>query len=113
MAIIKVENGVVKKVFSSCFIISEDIHVPGFGNFEKSYTVWSKEPTTIGSIVTVTGKLSMKSKVYEGKNMIDVSINDCDIEFVKDVVEKTILERQIATDFKPITEEKPIAEEKL
>lgn len=76
MAIIEV-TGIVKKVYSSSFSVGEKVQIPGY-DFEKIYTVWTKNSPTIGSTVFVRGKLSMKSKTYgeSGQSYIDVSINE-------------------------------------
>lgn len=92
MAIIQINNAVVKKVYSSSFVVGEVIKVPGYGEFEKTYTVWSKNSFPVGSIVDVSGRLSMKAKVYEGKTLIDISINDPEIKAITIAEEKTEVE---------------------
>lgn len=78
MAIVEIK-GVVKKVYASSFTVAEKVQIPGY-EFEKLYNVWSKEGPAIGSLVSVSGKLSMKIKTYgegtEQKSFIDVSINE-------------------------------------
>ncbi len=76
MAVVEIK-GIVKKVHASSFTVAEKVQLPGY-DFEKIYTIWSKEKYNVGDEVFVRGKLSMKSKTYgdEGKSYIDVSIND-------------------------------------
>lgn len=85
MAIVEIK-GVVKKVYASSFTVAEKVQIPGY-EFEKLYNVWSKDGPTVGSIVSVTGKLSMKIKTYgegtEQKSFIDVSINEPTINIQK------------------------------
>lgn len=83
MAIVEIK-GIVKKIYSSCFTVSEKVQLPGY-DFEKSYTVWSKEKYNVGDEIFVRGKLSMKLKTYgdEGKSFIDISINDAIIHPIK------------------------------
>lgn len=79
MAIIEV-SGIVKKKYSSFFVISERVTLPGY-DFEKNYNVWSDEDIQIGSSVFVRGTLSTKIKKYTDEKQaqkvyVESSIND-------------------------------------
>jgi hypothetical protein len=80
MAILEI-RGVVKKVNASCFVVAEKVQIPGY-EFEKSYTVWSKDAPPEGTLVVVKGKMTMKIKTYELKTFSDISINDPTIEII-------------------------------
>lgn len=63
------------------FEVAETITLQDGRSFPKKYTIWAKgEPPAIGSIVAVSGDVTIKSREYAApsgmKTAIDVNFND-------------------------------------
>ncbi len=62
------------------FAAEETITLPDGRSFPKTYTVWAEECPPIGSIVSVTGEVTIKQREYAApsgmKTAIDINFNN-------------------------------------
>lgn len=78
----KLESGqVVRHVGTrGAFAVEETITLPDGRSFPKTYTVWAEIAPPIGSIVQVTGELTVKTREYAApsgmKTAIDINFNN-------------------------------------
>lgn len=78
----KIESGTVTRRVGDrgAFALEETINLPDGRSFPKSYTVWASECPPIGSIVQVTGEVTIKQREYAApsgmKTAIDVNFNN-------------------------------------
>ncbi len=78
----KLESGTVTRAVGTrgAFAVEETITLPDGRSFPKSYTVWAEECPPIGSIVSVTGEITIKQREYAApsgmKTAIDVNFNN-------------------------------------
>lgn len=78
----KLESGqVVRHVGTrGAFAVEETITLPDGRSFPKTYTVWAEIAPPIGSIVQVTGELTIKTREYPApsgmKTAIDINFNN-------------------------------------
>lgn len=78
----KIESGVVTMSVGDrgAFAVEETIYLPDGRSFPKSYTVWASEAPAKGTIVQVTGEVTIKLREYAApsgmKTAIDVNFNN-------------------------------------
>ena len=68
------------------FAAAEWVNLPDGRSFSKSYTIWADEAPAIGSIVTVTGEVTIKQREYAApsgmKTAIDVNFNNPNVTVI-------------------------------
>jgi hypothetical protein len=80
MAFISVKGGTVISVNSKGFTLVES-YTKQTGDVVNNYfKVWSSEPVLEGSVVNVSGVHSARISEYEGKQRLEVHINNARIE---------------------------------
>lgn len=85
MALLKIESGEVTRHVGTrgAFAVAEMVNLPDGRSFPKTYTVWAEEAPEIGTIVSVIGVMSAKTREYETANgtktAVDISINEPNI----------------------------------
>lgn len=85
MALLKIESGEVTRHVGTrgAFAVAEMVNLPDGRSFPKTYTVWAEEAPEIGTIVSVIGVMSAKTREYESasgpKTAVDISINEPNI----------------------------------
>lgn len=78
----KVESAEVIRTVGDrgAFAIQETINLPDGRSFPKTYTVWASEAPPIGTIVQVTGEVTIKQREYAApsgmKTAIDINFNN-------------------------------------
>ena len=78
----KIESGAVTRRVGDrgAFAVEETIYLPDGRSFPKSYTVWASEAPEVGTIVQVTGEVTIKLREYAAprgmKTAIDVNFNN-------------------------------------
>lgn len=99
MALLKVESGTVTRHVGSrgAFVVEEQVTLPDGRSFPKSFTVWNEgEAPAIGSIVSVIGKFSSKTREYPApsgmKTAVDISINEPEVTTLHAVAQPTVEE---------------------
>ena len=81
MATIKVENGKVARIIDGYgFVVVSEFKTRDGNTGSEYYTVWSGHPVNVGDTVSVVGRLSTKLDEYNGKQRVQVSINDAKVE---------------------------------
>lgn len=97
MALLKIESGTVTRHVGSrgAFVIEEQVILPDGRSFPKSFTVWNEtgEAPAVGSIVSVIGKFSSKTREYPApsgmKTAVDISINEPEVTTLHAVAQPT------------------------
>lgn len=88
MALLKIESGEVTRHVGNrgAFAVAEMVNLPDGRSFPKTYTVWAEQAPEIGSIVSVIGVMSAKTRAYDSptgpKTAVDISINDPEVSIV-------------------------------
>ena len=87
MAIVKLESvEVIRHVGSNgAFAVAENVELPDGRSFPKNWTIWytGNETVTVGSLVTVVGQFSAKTRTYPApsgmKTAVDLNVNDPEV----------------------------------
>ena len=85
MALLKIESGEVTRHVGTrgAFAVAEMVNLPDGRSFPKTYTVWAEQAPEVGTIVSVIGLMSAKTREYAApsgmKTAVDISINDPEV----------------------------------
>lgn len=105
----KLESAVVTRPVGDrgAFAVEETITLPDGRSFPKSYTIWASEAPPKGTIVQVTGEVTIKQREYAAptgmKTAIDINFNNPNVLIMGSPVE-TVPEAAPAP-FVPVSEE--------
>lgn len=78
----KIETAVVSRHVGDrgAFAAEETINLPDGRSFPKTYTIWASEAPPIGTIIQVTGEVTIKQREYAApsgmKTAIDINFNN-------------------------------------
>lgn len=81
MALVKVDNAKVARIIDGYgFVVVSEFKTRDGNTGSEYFTVWSAHPVKVGDTVSVSGRLSTKIDEYNGKQRVQVSINDARVE---------------------------------
>lgn len=81
MAKVTIENAKVARIIEGYgFVVSSEYKTRAGETANEYFTVWSAHPVKVGDTVSIAGRLSTKLGEYNGKQRVEVHVNDAKVQ---------------------------------